>query len=99
MNSFPGEEWDRWQQTQPTPEELFLSGGLQMEDWPHARQETQPHPLPVASTLHTPRQKIGHTQAQYRWGRQSFSPRMLCPRKQCKKMKHTHVCTSVKELA
>ncbi len=27
-----------WQQAQPTPEELYLSGGLLVEDWPHARQ-------------------------------------------------------------
>jgi exopolyphosphatase/pppGpp-phosphohydrolase len=38
MQSFPGEELDWWQQPQPTPEELRLSGGLQVEDWPHARQ-------------------------------------------------------------
>jgi exopolyphosphatase/pppGpp-phosphohydrolase len=38
MNSFPGEDLDWWQQLQPTPEELRLSGGLQVEDWPHARQ-------------------------------------------------------------
>jgi exopolyphosphatase/pppGpp-phosphohydrolase len=38
MKSFPGEELDWWQQLQPTPEELRLSGGLLVEDWPHARQ-------------------------------------------------------------
>ncbi len=38
MQSFPGEEMDWWQQLGPTPEELRLSGGLQVEDWPHARQ-------------------------------------------------------------
>jgi HD superfamily phosphodiesterase len=38
MQSFPGEELDWWNQLQPTPEELRLSGGLQVEDWPHARQ-------------------------------------------------------------
>ena len=38
MQSFPGEELDWWQQPQPTPEELRFSGGLQVEDWPHARQ-------------------------------------------------------------
>lgn len=27
-----------WRQAQPTPEELYLSGGLLVEDWPHARQ-------------------------------------------------------------
>ena len=38
MQSFPGEELDWWQQPQPTPEELRFSGGLRVEDWPHARQ-------------------------------------------------------------
>src|SRR6266849_6502511 len=35
---FPVEELDWWQLPQPTPEELRLSGGLLVEDWPHARQ-------------------------------------------------------------
>jgi len=38
MIPFPIEELDWWQQSEPTPEELRLSGGLQVEDWPHARQ-------------------------------------------------------------
>ncbi len=37
MKSFPIEELDGWQQPQPTAEELRLSGGLLVEDWPHAR--------------------------------------------------------------
>jgi exopolyphosphatase/pppGpp-phosphohydrolase len=36
--SFSVEELHWWQNPEPTPEELFLSGGLQVEDWPHARQ-------------------------------------------------------------
>ncbi len=32
------EELDWWQFPQPTSEELRLSGGLLVEDWPHARQ-------------------------------------------------------------
>lgn len=32
------EELDWWQSPQPTGEELRLSGGLLVEDWPHARQ-------------------------------------------------------------
>jgi exopolyphosphatase/pppGpp-phosphohydrolase len=35
MHSIEELEW--WQLPQPTPEELHLSGGLQVEDWPHAR--------------------------------------------------------------
>ncbi len=38
MIPFPVEELDWRQQPEPTPEELRLSGGLQVEDWPHARQ-------------------------------------------------------------
>ncbi len=32
------DELDWQQESQPTREELWLSGGLQVEDWPHARQ-------------------------------------------------------------
>jgi exopolyphosphatase/pppGpp-phosphohydrolase len=38
MKSYSVEEMDWWQLPQPTPEELRLSGGLYVEDWPHARQ-------------------------------------------------------------
>ncbi len=38
MKPFPVEELDWWQPPEPTPEELRLSGGLLVEDWPHARQ-------------------------------------------------------------
>ncbi|HEY0757274.1 MAG TPA: HD domain-containing protein [Ktedonobacteraceae bacterium] len=38
MTSFPTEELHWWQSPEPTAEELFISGGLLVEDWPHARQ-------------------------------------------------------------
>lgn len=38
MASFPVEELNWQQNPEPTPGELYLSGGLQVEDWPHARQ-------------------------------------------------------------
>lgn len=38
MMSFPVEELNWWQYSEPTSEELYLSGGLKVEDWPHARQ-------------------------------------------------------------
>ena len=41
------------------------------------QQEAHPPPLPVPSTPQPPRQQTGRTQAQYRWGRHTFSPRML----------------------
>ncbi len=36
LNSVEELHW--WKQAQPTAEELYLGGGLQVEDWPHARQ-------------------------------------------------------------
>lgn len=41
MTLFPVEELSWQQNPEPTPEELYLSGGLQVEDWPHARQVEQ----------------------------------------------------------
>jgi exopolyphosphatase/guanosine-5'-triphosphate,3'-diphosphate pyrophosphatase len=38
MTLHSAEELDCWQLPQPTSEELRLSGGLLVEDWPHARQ-------------------------------------------------------------
>lgn len=38
VTPFPVEELGDWQLSEPTPEELRLSGGLLVEDWPHARQ-------------------------------------------------------------
>lgn len=38
MTSNPIEEVTWWRNAHPTPEELYLSGGLLVEDWPHARQ-------------------------------------------------------------
>lgn len=38
MTSFPTEELHWWQSPEPTAEELYFSGGLLVEDWPHARQ-------------------------------------------------------------
>jgi hypothetical protein len=41
------------------------------------QQKAQSPPVPVASTPKPPRQKTERTEAQYRWGRQTFSPRLL----------------------
>ena len=38
VKPFPVEELNWWQLPLPTGEELRLSGGLLVEDWPHARQ-------------------------------------------------------------
>jgi exopolyphosphatase/pppGpp-phosphohydrolase len=37
MKSFSEQDLDWWQLPQPTSEEIRLSGGLLVEDWPHAR--------------------------------------------------------------
>jgi hypothetical protein len=41
------------------------------------RQQAHSPPPPAPSTPKLTRQKTGRTQAQYRWGRHTFSPRML----------------------
>ena len=41
------------------------------------QQEAHPPPVPVPATPKPTRQKTGRTEAQYRWGRQTLSPRML----------------------
>ena len=38
INPIPFDELDWWQFSEATAEELRLSGGLLVEDWPHARQ-------------------------------------------------------------
>ncbi len=40
-------------------------------------QQAFPPPPPTPSTPQPTRQKTGRTEAQYRWGRHTFSPRML----------------------
>ncbi len=55
------------------------------------RQEAQPPPSPAASTAKPTRQKTGRTEAQYRWGRHTFSPRMLNQAGGAKKMKRTRM--------
>lgn len=40
-------------------------------------QQPSPPPLPMASTPRSARQKTGRTEAQYRWGRHTFSHRVL----------------------
>lgn len=41
------------------------------------RPQSPPPPVPVPSAPKPTRQKTGRTEAQYRWGRQTISPRML----------------------
>ena len=41
------------------------------------RREVDPPPIAVPPTPKPTRQKTGRTEAQYRWGRRTFSPRML----------------------
>jgi len=41
------------------------------------RRESHPPPIPVPTIRKPTRQKTGRTEAQYRWGRHTISPRML----------------------
>jgi exopolyphosphatase/pppGpp-phosphohydrolase len=41
MKYFSVDDLDWWQLPEPTSEELRLSGGLRVEDWPHARHVTR----------------------------------------------------------
>jgi hypothetical protein len=43
----------------------------------HSKGQPPTPALPAAATPKPTRQKTGRTEAQYRWGRQTFSPRML----------------------
>ena len=53
------------------------------------RQEAHPPLSPPPSTPQPTRQKTGRTQAQSRWGRHTFSPRMLQQAGSAKKMNRT----------
>src|SRR5258708_19667107 len=52
---FSTEELVWWQRSEPTSEELYLSGGLLVEDWPHARQVLRP-----SAQLFKPPQALHH---------------------------------------
>lgn len=58
---FPVEELEWWQHSEPTSEELHLSGGLLVEDWPHARQVTR-----LALQLFDATQELHHLDAHAR---------------------------------
>ena len=58
---FPVEELEWWQLSEPTSEELHLSGGLLVEDWPHARQVTR-----LALQLFDATQELHHLDAHAR---------------------------------
>ena len=53
------------------------------------RWESQPPPIPVPATPKPTRQKTGRTEAQYRWGRRTFSPRLLKQADSAKNETHT----------
>lgn len=59
--SFPVEELNWWQSSEPTSEELYLSGGLKVEDWPHARhvQRLADELFSATSPLHRLDEKAG----------------------------------------
>jgi hypothetical protein len=77
------ERWDEsWQQQERLRQRQHqlkrqVRRELRLRQRQIQQQQRQPPPRPAASPPKAPRQKTGRTQAQYRWGRQTFSPRML----------------------
>jgi hypothetical protein len=76
------ERWtESWQQQEDRrQQQRQLKRLARQQQSLHHRQSKDPPPppaLPAAATAKPTRQKTGRTEAQYRWGRQTFSRRML----------------------
>lgn len=77
------ERWaESWQQQERLRQQQHLLKRQASQQQRVRQQQSQDPPRPVSSvpTASTPkptRQKTGRTEAQYRWGRHTFSPRML----------------------
>ena len=79
LNDRWSESWQEQQRLRLHQQQLKRQARQQQRFLEHQtkQQEAHPPPLPVPSTPQPTRQKTGRTQAQYRWGRHTFSPRML----------------------
>jgi hypothetical protein len=71
------ESWQQQERLRQQQQQLKRQARQQQRVHQQQSQQAPPPPLPVASTPKSVRQKTGRTEAQYRWGRQTFSPRML----------------------
>ena len=76
LNERWSESWQEQQRLRQYQQELKRQTRQQQRllEQQAKRQETPP---PVPSTSKPARQKTGRTEAQYRWGRQTFSARLL----------------------
>ena len=79
LNERWSESWQQHQRLRKPQQQLKRQACQQQRllEQQAQRQEAQPPPPPVPSIPQPTRQKTGRTEAQYRWGRQTFSPRML----------------------
>ena len=79
LNERWSESWQEQQRLRQYQQELKRKTRQQQRllEQQAKRQETHPPPPPVPSTSKPARQKTGRTEAQYRWGRQTFSARLL----------------------
>jgi hypothetical protein len=78
LNERWSESWQ--QQDQLRQQQRHLQRQARQQQRLRQQQPQSQQTAPALSTASTPkprRQKTGRTQAQYRWGRQTFSPRML----------------------
>jgi hypothetical protein len=73
------ERWtESWQQQERLRQQQRQARQQQrLRDQQSKDQQTPAPVLPVVSTPKPTRQKTGRTEAQYRWGRHTFSPRLL----------------------
>jgi hypothetical protein len=73
------ERWaESWQQQEHLRQQQRQARQQQRMRQQQSKEQQTPVPaLPVVSTPKPTRQKTGRTEAQYRWGRHTFSPRML----------------------
>ncbi len=105
LNDRWSEFWQEQQRLRQQQRHLKRQAHQQQRSLAHQakRQETHPPPSPVPSTPKPTRQKTGRKEALYRWGRQTFSSRMLKQADGAKKVKRTrrntqHVLPHVKIL-
>ncbi len=79
LNERWSESWQQQQRLRQQQQQLKRQARQQQRllEQQAKRQEAHPPPPPVPSTPQSARQKTGRTEAQYRWGRQTFSSRML----------------------
>ncbi len=79
LNDRWSESWQEQHRLRQHQQQLKRQARQQQRLLEHQAKQQEAHspPLPVPSTPQPTRQKTGRTEAQYRWGRHTFSTRML----------------------